>query len=146
MKQDESCVILCKKNYKKPDMLQFKSMIQQEYRVHWLLDGLPVAVRNDELGFVTRGYPVGFVSKLGSKMNHYLYNHVRIIVRYTEDEASYTGSRIVGFEVVPFSIKVHLKLIKLFSGIDILFVCSVCFISSTSMTSPRPISTSPTRC
>lgn len=106
MKQDESCVILCKKNYKKPDMLQFRTMIDQEYRVHWLLDGLPVAVRNEDEDYVTRGYPVGFVGKAGSSTNHYLYNHVRIIVRYTEDETAYEGARIVGFEVVPFSIKV----------------------------------------
>jgi hypothetical protein len=26
----------------------FKSMIDEEYRVHWLLDNLPVAVRNGE--------------------------------------------------------------------------------------------------
>ncbi len=106
MKQDESCVILCKKKYKKPDMLQFRQIIDQEYRVHWLLDGLPVAVRNTDLGFVTRGYPVGFVANVGGKTHHYLYNHVRIIARYTEDETAYEGARIVGFEVIPFSIKV----------------------------------------
>mmetsp|Transcript_17897 Transcript_17897/g.26407 ORF Transcript_17897/g.26407 Transcript_17897/m.26407 type:complete len:629 (+) Transcript_17897:78-1964(+) len=105
MKQDESCVILCRKNHKKDDMMKFRQMIDQEYRIHWLLDGLPVAVRNDELGYVTRGYPVGFTAKTGSKSHHFLYNHVRIIVRYAEDPTAYEGSRIVGFEVVPFSIK-----------------------------------------
>jgi transmembrane 9 superfamily member 2/4 len=106
MKQDEACVVLCRKEYKKSDMEIFKQMIDQEYRVHWLLDGLPVAVRNDELGFVTRGYPVGFTAQSGAKQRRYLYNHVRIIVRYSENPEQFEGSRIVGFEVVPFSIKV----------------------------------------
>jgi transmembrane 9 superfamily protein 2/4 len=112
MKQDEACVILCRKEHKKADMLMFQQMIDQEYRVHWLLDGLPVAVRNDELGYVTRGYPVGFTVQSGSKTRHYLYNHVRIIVRYNEapNPEEYEGSRIVGFEVVPFSIKVNYSL------------------------------------
>ena len=38
-------------------------------------------------------------------MEHYLYNHVRLIVRYSEEPESFIGSRVVGFEVVPFSIK-----------------------------------------
>lgn len=108
MKQDESCVVLCRQTYKAPHVRVFKRMIDQEYRVHWLLDNLPVAVRNEELGYVSRGYPIGFVATTpaSKKPKHYLFNHVRIIVRYTEDENEYVGSRIVGFEVVPFSIKV----------------------------------------
>lgn len=106
MKKSEVCAILCRKDHKKTDMVMFQQMIDQEYRVHWLLDGLPVAVRNDELGYVTRGYPVGFIVESGSKPRHYLYNHVRIIVRYNEKPEEFEGSRIVGFEVVPFSIKV----------------------------------------
>ena len=83
-------------------------MIDEDYRVHWLLDNLPVAVRNDELGYVSRGFPVGFIASTPKKKTpqHYLFNHVRIVVRYHEDETEYTGVRIVGFEVIPFSIKV----------------------------------------
>ena len=108
MKQDEACVILCRKVYNKNDMSKFKSMIDQEYRVHWLLDNLPVAVRNDELGYVSRGYPVGFVANgaKSQKTEHFIYNHARIIVRYSEEPEEFTGARIVGFEVVPFSLKV----------------------------------------
>jgi transmembrane 9 superfamily member 2/4 len=107
MKQDEACIVLCRKQYKKVDIAMFKQMIDQEYRVHWLLDGLPVAVRNDELGYVSRGYPVGFVATTPKNKDpkHYLFNHVRIIVRYSEEEDEFQGARIVGFEVVPFSIK-----------------------------------------
>jgi transmembrane 9 superfamily protein 2/4 len=119
--------------HKKSEITMFKSMIDEEYRVHWLLDNLPVAVRNgerfywysrflvgfltamysllletDELGFVTRGYPIGFISPspASKKPQHYLFNHVRIVVRYHENPLEFEGARIVGFEVVPFSIKV----------------------------------------
>ena len=107
MKQDEACVVLCRKKYKRSDITMFKSMIDQEYRVHWLLDNLPVAVRNDELGYVSRGYPIGFIASVSDsqKAKHYLFNHVRIIARYNEDTEAFSGSRIVGFEVIPFSIK-----------------------------------------
>ena len=107
MKQDESCAILCKKNHDKKDMKLFRNMIDEEYRVHWLLDNLPVAVRNEELGFVTRGYPVGFIATVPSKKDkqHFLFNHVRIIIKYSEIPEEFDGQRIVGFEVVPYSIK-----------------------------------------
>ena len=111
VKQDEACVALCRKQHSKTEIAFFKQMIDAEYRVHWLLDNLPVAVRNDELGYVSRGYPVGFVSTSGKKKQsqHYLFNHVRIIVRYSEEESEFEGVRIVGFEVVPFSIKVTIR-------------------------------------
>jgi len=107
MKNDEACVVLCRKVHKKTEVNMFKTMIDQEYRVHWLLDNLPVAVRNDELGYVSRGYPIGFVATTPKKKKpqHYLFNHVRIIVRYSEIEEDFSGMRIVGFEVIPFSIK-----------------------------------------
>lgn len=106
MKKDEQCAILCRKSYKKDDMAMFRKMIDEEYRVHWLLDGLPVAVRNNELGYVTRGYPIGFIDSSSKKPRHYLYNHVSITIRINEDPESFSGTRIVGFEVVPYSIKV----------------------------------------
>jgi len=108
MMADEACIVLCRKVHKKNEIAMFKEMIDQEYRVHWLLDNLPVAVRNDELGYVSRGYPVGFVAATPKKKKpqHYLFNHVRIVVRYFQnpDELE-AGAKIVGFEVVPFSIK-----------------------------------------
>ena len=35
---------------------------------------------------------------------HYLYNHVRIVLKFHEEPAAFNGARIVGFEVVPYSI------------------------------------------
>ena len=71
---------------------------------------MPVFVRSSEQGFITRGYPVGFhVPSPGEpkKRTFYLFNHVRIIVRHHDDPTGeeYAGSRIVGFEVLPMSIK-----------------------------------------
>ena len=107
VKKDEACVALCRKQHTHKEIAFFKQMIDAEYRVNWLLDNLPVAVRNDELGYVSRGYPVGFVATGGKKKQpqHYLFNHVRIIVRYSEEEEEFEGVRVVGFEVVPFSLK-----------------------------------------
>jgi len=107
MKQDEACAILCRKVHKKSEISSFKQMINDEFRVHWLLDNLPVAVRNDELGYVSRGYPVGFLATTpkSKKPQHFLFNHVRIIVRYNENVDDTVGATIVGFEVIPFSIK-----------------------------------------
>jgi transmembrane 9 superfamily member 2/4 len=51
---------------------------------------------------VTRGFPVGFVAPPafeGGKKMHFLYNHVRIVIQYHEDYESFTGARIVGFQV-----------------------------------------------
>ena len=49
--------------------------------------------------------PFGYVESVdGGKDAHYLYNHVRIIVKFSENEEEFDGKRIVGFEVVPMSV------------------------------------------
>ena len=106
MKKDEWCQILCRKEHKKTELAMFRTMIDQEYRIHWLLDNLPVAERNSEMGYVTRGYAVGFLGANKNKRTvHFLYNHVRIVVKYSEEESEFAGARVVGFEVQPMSIK-----------------------------------------
>jgi len=71
------------------------------------MDSLPVAVRNEHYNYISRGFPVGFVTPPTFKEPnvHCLYNHVRIVVRYNENPQMFQGSRIVGFEVIPFSVK-----------------------------------------
>ena len=46
MKKDEVCQVLCRKVHKKSEIEKFKTMIDQDYRVHWLLDNLPVVRSN----------------------------------------------------------------------------------------------------
>jgi transmembrane 9 superfamily protein 2/4 len=56
--------------------------------------------------YVTRGYPIGFIAPeaLGSMAGqHFLYNHVRIIVSYHQQEEG-SPVYIIGFEVLPLSI------------------------------------------
>ena len=136
MKKDEQCAVLCRKSYKKEQMSMFRKMIDDEYRVHWLLDGLPVAVRNNELGYVTRGYPIGFKDTSGKKERHYLFNHVSITIRIHEDPESFEGARVVGFEVVPYSIKVLI----IFDDVNLLQLIYICY-NSMSMTLRKKIST-----
>lgn len=105
--EDASCKILCRRVQKKKEIHLLDEVIEEEYRVHWLLDNLPIGVRNSEQDILYRGFPVGLTLETQSskKKEHYLYNHVRIVIRYSEG-ADFSGVRIVGFEVVPFSIKV----------------------------------------
>lgn len=52
--------------------------------------------------YVTRGFPVGFVAPPafeGGRKMHFLYNHVRIVLKYHEDYEAFKGARIVGFQV-----------------------------------------------
>mmetsp|Transcript_68941 Transcript_68941/g.135482 ORF Transcript_68941/g.135482 Transcript_68941/m.135482 type:complete len:641 (+) Transcript_68941:77-1999(+) len=107
MKVPDGCKILCKKNHNKADMRLFRSIIDDEYRIDWIVDGLPGAMRNEEYDYVTRGFPVGFVAPPafeGGRKMHFLYNHVRIVLKYHEDAAAFNGARIVGFQIIPFSI------------------------------------------
>ena len=61
-----------------------------------------------QLDYVIRGFPLGFVapSSLTGELNdeYFLYNHLRITVLYHSDPSLFSGLRIVGFEVVPFSV------------------------------------------
>ena len=106
MKVPKACVKLCAKSYSDKDMKMFRELIDEEYRVHWLLDSLPAAVRNDRYDYISRGFPIGFVTPptYQEPNVHCLYNHVRLLIKYNEDPALFKGSRIVGFEVVPFSV------------------------------------------
>ncbi len=108
------CQTLCRKVYQKKDLAKFRQIITDEYSVHWKLDELPVAVRTHDIeagDYVVRGYPVGFRYKLvgrngETQINHYLFNHVRITIRVNLQEEDYEdGYHIVGFEVLPMSIK-----------------------------------------
>ena len=48
MKVPDACKILCKKYHGKADMRLFRSLVNDEYRISWIVDNLPAAMRNDE--------------------------------------------------------------------------------------------------
>lgn len=103
----------------------FSDHIQKQYRVNWIIDNLPASRkfhlrRMDAKGreivqkkksdvVYERGFPLGFVADADTEHNKkghvYLNNHVVITLLYHSEKDLYEGSRIVGFEVVPFSIR-----------------------------------------
>ena len=65
-----------------------------------------------QAGFVAmyeKGYALGFVGGKdypnSAEGSRYLNNHLRLILLYHEDQSAFTGNRIVGFEVEPFSVR-----------------------------------------
>ena len=80
-----------------------------------MVDNLPVGsyakVPGSAESIFTRGFPVGFVTSTGKADSHNLNNHLRIVIKYHDDEeglSDETGepsSKIVGFRVEPMSIK-----------------------------------------
>ena len=108
-----SCKVLCDRTLTSSHAKRFAELVEHEYRHHWTLDTLPVLMRSTlpsspTTEYVLRGFPVGFIAPpsvtgLAAPVTA-IYNHVRITVRYHDDPSQFTGSRIVGFEVVPYSI------------------------------------------
>lgn len=115
VKVAKACEVACVKKLKKNEKEAFVRAIEDDYRVHWMVDNLPVgsfvpAVGGEEM-FV-RGFRVGFMTGQGKETKHYLYNHIRMIVEYHDDKDfellnpdDETTTKIVGFRVEPMSIK-----------------------------------------
>ena len=87
--------------------------MSDDYRVNMILDNLPVAMvkmraredTGESIKTYERGYPVGFVAgDGGGAETAYLHNHLRFTVLYHKDVET-DLSRIVGFEVEPFSVQ-----------------------------------------
>ena len=87
-KVPKACEVACTAKLSKSDKDAFVRAIDDDYRVHWLVDSLPVGMYTkdalQETTF-TRGFPVGFRTGSPGKWKHYLYNHVRIILQYHDD-------------------------------------------------------------
>eukprot|EP00657_Telonema_sp_P-1_P009601 TRINITY_DN3837_c0_g1_i1.p1 TRINITY_DN3837_c0_g1~~TRINITY_DN3837_c0_g1_i1.p1 ORF type:complete len:634 (-),score=192.44 TRINITY_DN3837_c0_g1_i1:112-2013(-) len=129
---EESCKILCTREYGADEMKQFADKIKDEYRVHWVVDNLPAAYRQnlytvdlstakpEQRYSYERGFLLGFV---GGDMTYpsyqtqraattgvpYINNHLQLLFKYhphkDPETGETTGSRIVGFEVFPASVK-----------------------------------------
>lgn len=111
MGRNMSCEVLCKVELTAEHKAKFKSMIDDEYLVNWLVDNMPAATRYERRSHdaehpeLTRtatymnGFPVGVTR--GGK--YYVNNHVRLHLKYHANPEMYDGYRIVGFEVEPFS-------------------------------------------
>lgn len=120
MNENESCKILCRKQYNEKEAKQFVEKIEEDYNVNFLLDGLPAAtqvpISNTEitLKIYEHGYRVGgtiIVTGDDGKDNknipnqHFLYNHIRITVKYHNPDPESSAARVVGLEIEPFSVR-----------------------------------------
>jgi transmembrane 9 superfamily member 2/4 len=159
MRQNRSCDLQCRKTFTKEEVRRFKKRISQDYAVRLSLDNMPVVRKGVTLGghacFLS-GYLIG--EERDDKF--YVNNHLEFRVLY--NEPMYTGStfnslefetapeksfRVVGFEVVPFSMMhsdtttARLRLIscapsverppqEIVAGLPILFTYSVDFVLS----------------
>lgn len=74
---EESCQIVCRRAYNNEELAHFAEKIEEEYRVNWLLDGLPAATKyftaalpSDDtkepyVQHYEKGFALGFVGHSG---------------------------------------------------------------------------------
>ncbi|ODQ63668.1 hypothetical protein NADFUDRAFT_48014 [Nadsonia fulvescens var. elongata DSM 6958] len=101
MLKNESCKMLCKSSYDRPDSRFVNKRILQDYTFNWLIDGIPAATQKydpqTESSFYSIGFPLGgFVEE-----KPYLHNHYDIRVDYHETRQG--KFRVVGVLVTPKS-------------------------------------------
>eukprot|EP00906_Rhabdomonas_costata_P012446 RCo017861 len=116
MQEDVTCQKLCttkpkpenvdKKTGISKTVKKFKRRIDDGYRGHFILDNLPISEvyiweGSDKGLYYRRGFPLG----VPGNQTHptLLNNHLAFTIKYHKPEGL-PGWRIVGFEVVPFSI------------------------------------------
>lgn len=105
---DQQCKFLCRiPALSDSQTTAFASKIEDEYRVNMILDNLPVAIPQirDDGGTTSKRYERGFtVGRMEDDGTMSLHNHLRFTILYHRD-ADTDLSRIVGFEVKPFSVQ-----------------------------------------
>jgi len=121
MRATRACRLLCRLEYDDSQLAQFAERIEEEYRVNWLVDNLPAATRYflevqsgdsaepEYEEHYEKGFPLGFMGSQDQPETTpgvaYINNHVRLVLKYHEDQQAFKGYRIVGFEVEPYSVK-----------------------------------------
>ncbi|XP_028760853.1 transmembrane 9 superfamily member 10-like [Neltuma alba] len=112
MREPQMCSVVCRLTLNAKTAKKFKEKIDDEYRVNMILDNLPLVVplRRPGQDESSKGYLHGFLVGLkgqyaGMKEEKYfIHNHLSFVVKYHRDPLTEL-SRIVGFEVKPFSVK-----------------------------------------
>ncbi|OIW14971.1 hypothetical protein TanjilG_30690 [Lupinus angustifolius] len=110
MREPQMCNVVCNRKLDAKTAKEFKEKINDEYRVNMILDNLPLVVplkRNDQDSTVYQlGFHVGLKGQYsGSKeQKFFIHNHLAFTVKYHRDLQT-DSTRIVGFEVKPFSVK-----------------------------------------
>ncbi|CAO2815962.1 unnamed protein product [Amaranthus hypochondriacus] len=113
MREPQMCNVVCRKTLDAKQAKEFKEKIDDEYRVNMILDNLPLVmptmrrgVDQDATTIYQLGYYVGLKGKYSgsTEEKYFIHNHLSFNVKYHRDLQTET-SRIVGFEVKPFSVK-----------------------------------------
>ncbi|KAJ2780404.1 hypothetical protein H4R18_003485 [Coemansia javaensis] len=101
MGRNSSCQVLCTKTLDAAAGREAKRFAEQDYRVEWLVDGLPSATVYRRAGGKSYepGFRIGDYDQAADRA--FLNNHVDLHVLYERRGA---GRRIVGFEAYPRSL------------------------------------------
>ncbi|KAI8800966.1 hypothetical protein BJ742DRAFT_878507 [Cladochytrium replicatum] len=113
LKNDLSCAKLCTVAVKRADLHFATELIKLDYRIDWVVDGLPAAVPQritvdgERRKLYETGFPLGEYDETSG--NSFLHNHVQFRILYQPVENSQTAESrshnyIVGVEVFPTSI------------------------------------------
>ncbi|KAL5698971.1 Transmembrane 9 superfamily member 8 [Ranunculus cassubicifolius] len=111
MRVPQMCNIVCRVTLDAKAAKDFKEKIDDEYKVSMILDNLPLVVpirRTDQESttMYQHGFHVGLKGQYAGsqEQKHFIHNHLVFTVKYHKDVQTET-SRIVGFEVKPYSVK-----------------------------------------
>ena len=109
MLQNESCKALCDEQKFDPRSAKFVNRrISQNYKINWLIDGLPAGQTytdpSTNTDFILRGFPLGQINTAGKPV---LNNHYDILIDYHQVGNAY---RVVGVLVYPRSRKNNKRL------------------------------------
>ncbi|KAG1326563.1 putative Transmembrane 9 superfamily member 10 [Cocos nucifera] len=111
MREPQMCRIVCRITLNDNDVKAIKEKIDDEYCVNMILDNLPLVVPikrldRDSPTVYQHGFYVGVKGQYNGSRDekYFIHNHLSFLVKYHEDE-QLDVSRIVGFEVKPFSVK-----------------------------------------
>lgn len=106
MGRDNDCTVLCTKKVTKDTVDNAKWLIENDYRVEWIIDNLPGATAYHTIDGGQRQYEAGF--KLGvydeETKKSYLHNHITMMINYERKEGEDGAKLITGFEVYPYSV------------------------------------------
>lgn len=120
-KVSKTCRRVCNPiTYTVEQLDDFAEKIEQEYRVHWIVDNLPAATKKmlygqegETMTIYELGFPLGEMITVNQdkpdEVSPALNNHVDIKILYHEDAGRYDGMRVVGFEVKAKSIQHSLE-------------------------------------
>eukprot|EP00931_Biecheleriopsis_adriatica_P046959 TRINITY_DN2702_c0_g2_i1.p1 TRINITY_DN2702_c0_g2~~TRINITY_DN2702_c0_g2_i1.p1 ORF type:complete len:618 (-),score=98.58 TRINITY_DN2702_c0_g2_i1:85-1938(-) len=101
--EDVHCELLCTQTLEPKEKEKYRVLIEDEYLVNFLVDGLPAATRYRQ-GDSDLKYMDGFLVGVVQDGRYYVHNHVVLDLHYHSNPEKYEGYRIVGFEVEPRSI------------------------------------------